>query len=184
MELPRKYPLVRKTKSQGQDLGEIPVFQEMVEEEMLVKEIELDQPKRLKISEDNRVTDAKGPQVGVAIWLFQRQKWNLGGSGTSSESGIHWSPRYAVLPAAPRLLCHSGSFWKTDAWFLFLDTWLSGEIRKEGLELSYALKFRSSLYYNAGCSFTFLCMNFFTGNLMTLKINWFSFYLQNWLEST
>ena len=67
MELPRKYPLVRKTKSQGQDLGEIPVFQEMVEEEMLVKEIELDQPKRLKISEDNRVTDAKGPQVGVAI---------------------------------------------------------------------------------------------------------------------
>ena len=67
MELPRKYPLVRKTKSQGQDLGEIPVFQEMVEEEMLVKEIELDQPKMLKISEDNRVTDAKGPQVGVAI---------------------------------------------------------------------------------------------------------------------
>ena len=65
--MPRKYPLVRKTKSQGQDLGEIPVFQEMVEEEMLVKEIELDQPKRLKISEDNRVTDAKGPQVGVAI---------------------------------------------------------------------------------------------------------------------
>ena len=65
--MPRKYPLVRKTKSQGQDLGEIPVFQEMVEEEMLVKEIELDQPKRLKISEDNRVIDAKGPQVGVAI---------------------------------------------------------------------------------------------------------------------
>lgn len=65
--MPRKYPLVRKTKSQGQDLGEIPIFQEMVEEEMLVKEIELNQPKRLKISEDNRVIDAKGPQVGVAI---------------------------------------------------------------------------------------------------------------------
>ena len=67
MELPRKYPLVRKTKSQGQDLGEIPIFQEMVEEEMLEKEIELNQPKRLKISEDNRVIDAKGPQVGVSI---------------------------------------------------------------------------------------------------------------------
>ena len=65
--MPRKYPLVRKTKSPGQDLREIPIFQEMVEEEMLVKEIELNQPKRLKISEDNRVIDAKGPQVGVAI---------------------------------------------------------------------------------------------------------------------
>ena len=96
MELPGNYLLVRKGKSQGQDLGEIPIFQEMVEEEMLVKEIELDQPKRLKISEDNRVRDAKGPQVGVAICLFQRRKWNRGGSG----AGIHWSPRHPVLPAA------------------------------------------------------------------------------------
>lgn len=128
---------------------------------MLVKEIELDQPKRLKISEDNRVRDAKGPRVGVAICLFQRRKWNRGGSG----AGIHWSPRHPVLPAAPRPLGHSGSIWRTDTWFLFLDSWLSGVIRKEGLEISYVLKFRLSLYYNAGCSFTFLCVKFFTGTL-------------------
>lgn len=96
MELPRKYLLVRKAKSQGQDLREIPIFQEMVEEEMLVKEKELDQPKRLKISEDNRVIDAKGPELGVPICFFQRQKWNSGGSG----DGIYWNSRHPVLPAA------------------------------------------------------------------------------------
>ena len=46
--------------------------------------MELDQPKRLKSSEDSKVIDAKGLQVGVAAYLFQRRKWNLG----SGRAGI------------------------------------------------------------------------------------------------
>lgn len=77
---------------------------------MSVKDMELDQPKRLKASEDSNVIDAKGLQVGVATCLFQRRKWNLGGG----RAGIHCSPGCRVLPTAPWSLCHQGSIQRTD----------------------------------------------------------------------
>lgn len=77
---------------------------------MSVKDMELDQPKRLKASEDSNVIDAKGLQVGVATCLFQRRKWNLGGG----RAGIHCSPGRRVLPTAPWPLCHQGSIQRTD----------------------------------------------------------------------
>lgn len=96
---------MRKGKSPGQDLRKFPA-----EEEMSVKDMELDQPKRLKASEDSNVIDAKGLQVGVATCLFQRRKWNLGGG----RAGIHCSPGRRVLPTAPWPLCHQGSIQRTD----------------------------------------------------------------------
>lgn len=90
---PRKYLSDEKRK----EPQEILIFQELAEEEMPGKEMERDQPKTLKTSADNGVTDAKGIPTGTATCLFQTRKWDLG----SDSAGIHCLPICCALPTGP-----------------------------------------------------------------------------------
>ena len=78
MELPRRHLLREKRKRQGQDLGKLQHFGSWQRKRGLGKRWSWISPRGIY------GIDAKGLQVGVATYLFQRRKWNLG----SGRAGI------------------------------------------------------------------------------------------------
>lgn len=73
---------------------EIPIFQELAKEETRLREMELDQLKRCKSSEDNGSIDAKGLQVGPL-------PCHMPFPGGNMHSGLHCGLPHCAPPTAP-----------------------------------------------------------------------------------
>lgn len=72
-----------KRKGSKAELREIPIFQELAKENTPAKEVELEQPKRLKTSGEHDVIDAKG-SLGLHL-LLPDEEVDLGGA----RAGAH-----------------------------------------------------------------------------------------------
>lgn len=79
------------------ELREIPIFQELAKESTPAKEVELEQPRSLKTSEDNNVIDAKGSRLGLHL-LLPDEEVDLGGARAGLTDGRRGS---LCSPAAP-----------------------------------------------------------------------------------
>lgn len=70
---------MRKGKGQRQNLGKFQYFRNWQRKTLLQKEVELEQPERLKASGDSDVTEATGSRLGLHLLLPDEEE-DLGGA--------------------------------------------------------------------------------------------------------